>query len=62
LLTYPGARRSLQAIYAWPRVKYAFGKPVGNRWLADLLYSRWVLLQMLVGSLVPRTFTGNAKR
>jgi hypothetical protein len=50
LLRYPGARRSLQAIYAWPRVKYAFGKPARNEWLKDLLYSRWVLLQMLVGS------------
>jgi hypothetical protein len=37
-------------------VKYALGKPVGNRWLADLLYLRWVLLQMLVGSLVPASF------
>lgn len=62
LLRYPGARRSLQAIYAWPRVKYAFGKPVRNRWLADLLYSRWLLLQMLVGSLVPRVSPGHAKR
>ena len=52
LLYYPGARRSLQAIYDWPRVKYAFGKPIRNRWLIDWLYSRWVLLQMLVGSVV----------
>jgi Cupin-like domain len=58
LLRYPGARRSLRAIYAWPRIKYAFGKPPRNKWFADLLYSRWVLLQMLVGSLVPVAAAG----
>jgi hypothetical protein len=62
LLTYPGARRSLQAVYAWPRVKYAFGKPTENRWLMDVLYSRWVLLQMLAGSLVPGVFANCARR
>jgi hypothetical protein len=62
LLRYPGARRSLQAIYAWPRVKYSFGRPVQNNWFRDLLYSRWVLLQMLAGSLLPIVFPSRAKR
>ena len=62
LLRYPGARRSLQAVYAWPRVKYAFGKPVRNKWFTDLLYSRWVLLQMLAGSLLSVVFPGRARR
>jgi hypothetical protein len=62
LLRYPGARRSLQAVYAWPRVKYAFGKPARNKWFTDLLYSRWVLLQMLAGSLLSVVFPGRARR
>jgi hypothetical protein len=62
LVRYPGARRSLQAVYAWPRVKYAFGKPAQNKWFTDFFYSRWVLLQMLAGSLVAVTFPSHAQR
>jgi hypothetical protein len=45
-----------------PRVKYSFGRPVQNNWFRDLLYSRWVLLQMLAGSLLPIVFASRAKR
>jgi Cupin-like domain len=58
LLRYPGARKSLRSIYAWPQVKYIFGKPAQDRRLRDVLYSRWVLMQMLAGAPVAALFPG----
>jgi hypothetical protein len=62
LLAYPGARRSLRAIYDWPRIKYEFGRPVQNTWFKDVLYSRWVLAQMLAGSIMPFIFSSRMRR